>query len=239
MKEFSIYPVDFLKRGSFFILTVFLIFSCTDEFENPGTEETFWVYSYPIPCDYPSNSTSLPKPCLGITYQEEFDFELRTLIRIPFEIEGYTFKPYHIQKVKVQKTTEFKTGEEKRKLLEILEEERDYIDVLEGGWKVVRHLGEDLPNANYPDGHGVVIAPMIRSAVSSDGCNQISLEIRQVEMDKIISYKPGMVTLKACPPDWIKLLPFPGLNSKFKREGNILTFFSDEDEEVAIWEKIN
>lgn len=111
-------------KSRYFILTIIILFfSCKENEEPQGVEETFWVYSYPVPCILPSNE---PSTCLGISYAEEFDFKLAALERIPFEIEGYTFKPTYIQQVLVSKIENATTGEIKRKLIRVLAEEKDY-----------------------------------------------------------------------------------------------------------------
>ncbi|MFN4000168.1 META domain-containing protein [Algoriphagus sp.] len=158
--------------------------------------------------------------------------------RIPLEIEGFTFKPTFIQKILVRKIENTTTGEIRRKLIRVLAEEKDYYELIEGGWKVKKYMGEDLPNENFPKGQSVGILPGIRMAGSSDGCNHITLEIQKVGPDKILSFGTTISTQIACPN--VLLIPaFPGITRNFKREGNVLTFYSENEGEVAVWEKLN
>jgi hypothetical protein len=224
-----------MKVSSWNLLLVLFLSSCSENEEPQSIEETFWVYSYPIPCD---SSSDKPSFCLGISYAEEFDFNWPALETIPLEIEGFTFKPTFIQKILVRKIEKTTTGEIKRKLIRVLAEEKDYYDLIEGGWKVKKYMGEELPNKNFPKGQSVGILPGIRIAGSSDGCNQITLEIQKVGPDKILSFGKTISTQIACPN--VLLNPaFPGISYNFKREGNSLTFYNDNEEEVAIWEKMN
>lgn len=218
------------------LLVLFFLSSCSEKEEPQGVEETFWVYSYPVQCDHSSN---IPSPCLGISYAEEFDFNWPALERIPFEIEGFTFKPTFIQKILVRKIENTTTGEIKRKFIRVLAEEMDFYHLIEGSWKVQKYMGKDLPNENFPKGQSVDILPgFIRWAASSDGCNQIIIQLQKIGPNKILSTTPVSITLKACHGEL--LFPaFPGLSRNFKREGNVLTFYSDNEEEVAVWEKLN
>jgi hypothetical protein len=224
-----------MKRGFILIFISLCFISCGEEEMPLGETEVFWVYSFPVPCDPKSNPVTL---CLGVSYSEEFDFELAFSDRIPFEIEGYTFKPHYIQRLQVMRFEDSKTGKVTRKLIRIIAEERDYYDLLEGNWKVKRYLGEDLPNPSFPNGQSVNFLPGKRMALSSDGCNSISLQIKKVGPNRIISFGEGRSTLVACPPSLL-IKPYPGLQEKFKREGNLLTFHNDFGEEVAVWEKMN
>lgn len=223
-------------------------------------EEIFWVYSYSfnaydnqLPCDTPDNRHAF---CLGISFNEEFDYDISTLAWISPEIEGYTRKSNFIQKLHVIKTEDSKSGQIKRKLVQVLEEERDYIDLLggdlnftvgsnstggwnyTGGWNVIRYQNEDLPNPSFPNGKIISIHPSTRKAISTDGCNSITLEIKKVGSNQIISFGNLISTLIAC-PDVQKEIPFPGLFNQFKREGDSLFFYNDSGEEVAVWRKVN
>ncbi len=224
-----------MKGGNFILAIIFFFSSCQENEEPRGIEETFWVYSYPVPCDHTGTTQTT---CLGISTADEFDFNWLTLERIPFEIEGFTFKPYFIQKLEVLKIEDEESGETRRKLIRILAEERDYYELLEGGWNVKKYLGEELPNPSFPNGQTVSVLRGIRMAVSTDGCNQITLEIRKVGPNQILSFGSLTSTARGCFNE-LHYPPFPGLGANFKREGNTLTFFSKECEEVAIWEKIN
>lgn len=216
------------------LLVLFFLSSCSENEEPQGVEETFWVYSYPVQCDHSSN---IPSPCLGISYAEEFDFNWPALERIPFEIEGFTFKPTFIQKILVRKIENTTTGEIKRKFIRVLAEEKDFYHLIEGSWKVQKYMGKDLPNENFPKGQSVSILLGIRMAVSTDGCNQLILEIRKVGPNKILSFGSLTSTAKGCINE-LHYPPFPGIGAIFKREGNVLTFYSDTKEEIAVWEKL-
>lgn len=213
---------------------ILILISCQEELPI-GEAETFWVYSYPVPCE---NSTTQFIPCLGISRAEVFDFNWFSLERIPFEMEGFTFSPYYFQKLEVLKKIDPKSGEIKRKLIRVLAEEKDHYEQLEGGWRVKRYLDEDLPNPSFPNGQSVNILPGIRMAVSTDGCNQLILEIRKVGPNKILSFGSLTSTARGCFNE-LHYPPFPGIGANFKREGNVLTFYSDTEEEVAVWEKLN
>ncbi len=218
----------------FSLLVICTLFSCVEE-EPFGQLETFWIYSYPVPCDHTGTTQTV---CLGISRANEFDFDWEKLERIPLEIEGFTFKPFYIQKIQIQRFKNLNTQKITTKLIRVLEEERDYYDLLEGSWRVKRYQGEDLPNPDFPKGQTVSILAGIRLAGSTDGCNSKILQIKKVGPDRILSFGSARSTAIACnPQEWIN--PFPGLSKNFKREGNILTFFSEEEGEVAIWEKIN
>lgn len=216
------------------ILLFGTLFSCQENEEPQGVEETFWVYSYTVPCESTSNK---PSQCLGISYAAEFDYNFSSLEIMPLEIEGFTLKPTFIQKVLVRKIENTTTGEITRKLIQVLAEEKDYYELIEGGWKVKKYLGEDLPNDKFPKGQSVSILPgAIRLATSSDGCNQITIQIQKVEPYKILSIIPISLTLINCSGQLL-ISPFPGLGANFKREGNTLTFYSDTGDEIAVWEK--
>ena len=172
-----------------------------------------------------------------ITKKQEFDYSILGEEVIPDQIENFTFKPYFIQKLKVLKLKDVKSGEVTRKLVEILEERKDYLELLEGGWRVRRYMGEDLPNPSFPNGQTVGIASFQRKAVSSDGCNDFTLQIKEVGPNKILSVGFMTSTLKACPGKQ-QIIPFPWTRN-FKRQGNMLTFSNEDGDEVAIWEKIN
>ncbi|MDO8965239.1 hypothetical protein [Algoriphagus sp.] len=223
-----------MKKAYFILIGLIFFFSCSENEEPQGVEETFWVYSYPVQCDHSSN---IPSPCLGISYAEEFDFNWPALERIPFEIEGFTFKPTFIQKILVRKIENTTTGDIKRKLIQVLAEEKDNYDLIEGGWKVQIFMGEGLPNEKFPKGQSVSILPGIRMAVSTDGCNQLILEIRKVGPNKILSFGSLTSTAKGCFNE-LQYPPFPGIGAIFKREGNVLTFYSEEKVEIAVWEKL-
>ncbi|MFL0684261.1 MAG: hypothetical protein ACJLTB_13725 [Algoriphagus aquaeductus] len=225
-----------MKENAYLLLIIFVLTVSCQGLEEPfGELETFWVYSYPIPCD-PTGTTQTT--CLGISRSDEFDFNWSVLERIPLEIEGFTFKPFYFQKIQVQRFKNINSKKITTKLVRILEEERDYYDLLEGNWKVKRYLGEDLPNQSFPNGQQVNFLLGIRMALSSDGCNSISLPIKKVGPNRIISFGNAMSTAKACPPSWW-IKPYPGIQEIFKREGNLLIFHNDLGGEVAVWEKIN
>lgn len=208
--------------------------SCGENEKPAGEEEIFWIHSYPILCNLNLPNSNL---CLGISRTAEPEFDFTALERIPAEIEGFTLKPYTVQQIKVLKITQTNQEEPVRKLIEILAEEKDYYELLEGTWEVKSHLGESLPNANFPDGQTVYLSPPIkRTANSTDGCNSISLEIRKVGPDQIQSFGGMMTTAMAC-IDKTPISPFPGLGNKFKREGNTLTFYTDKPGEETIWVK--
>jgi hypothetical protein len=216
---------------------LFFISSCSENEEPQSIEETFWVYSYPInsmPGFIPVFSN------FAISHEEEFNFDRSTWEFIPQEIEGFTFKPTYLQRLLVLKKEASNTGKVERKLIKVLEEEKDYYDLIEGTWKVIKYEGSDLPNKNFPIGQSVFILPgILRIAGSSDGCNNLTLEIQKVGPHKIFSFGSKIMTQRACLPDWHNTLPFPGLNNNFKREGNTLTFSSETEGEVAVWEKLN
>lgn len=219
-----------------FLLIIFSFFSCSDKEEvNPGIEETFWIYSYLIPT---LSTTSLHSPGLIITFGEEFDFDRSKWEIIPLEIEGYVFKPTYFQKVLVLKTEDLSSGKIQRKLIRVLQEEKDYFDLFNGSWKVKKFMGIDLPNDDFPEGQSVGLFGLLRMAVSSDGCNQITLEIKNVGQNKILTFGSMTSTAKACVGE-LQILPFPGLSKNFKREENTLTFYSDTEGEIAVWEKLN
>ncbi|MBC6369083.1 hypothetical protein [Algoriphagus sp. AK58] len=218
----------------FSFLGFFLLLACSEEEKPKGESEVFWVYSYTFPCD--PNSTAAA-PCLGITYSEELDFDVTTFEWIPSKIEGYTFKPNYIQKLQVLKFEDSKTREIKRKLVRVIEEERDYYDLLEGSWKVKRYKGEDLPNPSFPNGQSVGIIPGIRFALSTDGCNQIEVQLKKIEQNKILSTGYLRTTAMDCGGRKL-VIPFPWTRN-FKREGNLLIFYDDSVGEYAIWEKMN
>lgn len=225
-----------MKKNAYLLLIIFVLTVSCQGLEEPfGEMETFWVYSYPIPCD-PTGTTQTT--CLGISRSDEFDFNWSFLERIPLEIEGFTFKPFYFQKIQVQRFKNINSKKITTKLVRILEEERDYYDLLEGNWKVKRYLGEDLPNPSFPNGQHVNFLLGIRMALSSDGCNSISLPIKKVGPNRIISFGNAMSTAKACPPSWW-IKPYPGIKEIFKRKGNLLIFHNDLGGEVAVWEKIN
>jgi len=215
---------------------IFLLISCQENEEPEGVEETFWVYSYTVPCQSTSNK---PSSCLGISYAPEFDYNWLSLERIPLEIEGFTFKETFSQRIMVSKMENPTTGEVRRKLIRVLAEEKDFYELIEGGWKVKKYMGEDLPIERFPKGQSLSIGGRgIRIALSSDGCNSFNLWIRKVGPDKILSFGPLSTTLIACHGELL-IIPFPGFGRNFKREGNTLTFYSDTEGEVAVWEKIN
>ncbi|TNF44984.1 MAG: hypothetical protein EP311_00145 [Cytophagales bacterium] len=225
-----------MKKQVFIFIISALLFTCQEK-EEPqilGEEEIFWVYSHSLPCPPDFGTES---PCLLITKKQDFDYSILGDEVIPDQIEGFTFKPYFIQKLKVLKLKDVKSGEMTRKLVEILEEKKDYLELLEGGWKVKRYNGEDLPNPSFPNGQTVGISSFIRIAYSTDGCNNITLQIKEVGPNKILSVGFMTSTLKACHGEQ-QIIPFPWTRN-FKREGNILTFSNEEGEEVAIWEKLN
>lgn len=219
------------------LLVLFFLSSCSENDEPQGIEETFWVYSYPIN----SMPGSIPVfSDFAISHEEEFNFDRSTWELIPQEIEGFIFKPTYLQRLLVSKKEDWNTGKVERKLVRVLAEEKDHYDLLEGTWKVIKYEGSDLPNENFPKGQSVFILPGIfRIAGSSDGCNNITLEIQKVGPNKVLSFGTKMMTQKACLPDWHDTLPYPGLSNNFKREGNVLTFYSDTEGEVAVWEKLN
>lgn len=225
-----------MKKNAYLLLIIFVLTVSCQGLEEPfGELETFWVYSYPIPCD-PTGTTQTT--CLGISRSDEFDFNWSVLERIPLEIEGFTFKPFYLQKIQVQRFKNINSKKITTKLVRILEEERDYYDLLEGNWKVKRYLGEDLPNPSFPDGQTVMFLQGVRIAGSSDGCNGYSMLINKVSPNKIISYGNPWSTQRACPGKQF-IIPYPGITERFKREGNLLIFHNDLGGEVAVWEKIN
>lgn len=224
------------KSKPIFISLLAFLIACSDYEEmGPSIEETFWVYSYTLPC---YTSSNIANPCLAITGSEQFDFNLSELEKIPNEIEGFTFKPNYFQRIQVLKRENLKTKEIKRKLIRVLDEEKDFYELLEGGWKVKKYMGENLPNENFPNGQSVSILPGMRLAISTDGCNSISLEIQKVEENRIISFGSARSTLIGCPSKSL-FPPFPGLSHSFKRAGNVLTFYNETEEEGAVWEKLN
>lgn len=99
-------------------------------------------------------------------------------------------------------------------------------------------MGKDLPNEDFPEGQSVGLFGLLRMAVSSDGCNQITLEIKNVGQNEILTFGSMTSTLKACVGE-LQIPPFPGLSQNFKREENTLTFYSDTEGEIAVWEKVN
>lgn len=85
-------------------------------------------------------------------------------------------------------------------------------------------MGEDLPNERFPKGQLLSIGGRgIRIELSSDGCNSFDLMIPKVGPGKILSFGPLSTTLVACHGQ-LQIIPFPGISSNFKREGNTLTF---------------
>lgn len=212
------------------------LFSCQENEEPKGVEETFWVYSYSIPITQGSPPSN---PNLIISRGEEFNFDRSTWELIPLEIEGFIFKPTIFQKLLVSKLEDPKTSKIKRKLIQVLSEEKDYFENLEGSWKVRKFLGRDLPNDDFPDGQSVGLFGLPRMAVSSDGCNQVNLEINKIAQNRILSVGNMNMTLILCYPEDAKIAPFPGFGYNFRREGNILTFYSDTEGEIAVWEKMN
>lgn len=224
------------KPKLFFLSLLTYLIACSDyEKMEPSIEETFWVYSYTLPCN---TSSTITNPCLAITGSEQLDFNLSELEKIPNEIEGFTFKPHYFQRIQVLTKENRKTGEINRKLIRVLEEEKDFYELLEGSWKVKKFMGEDLPNENFPNGQSVSILPSIRLAISTDACNSISLEIQKVEENRIVSFGSARSTLIGCPSKSL-ILPFPGLSHSFKRAGNVLTFYNESEEELAVLEKMN
>lgn len=213
-----------------------MLFSCQENEEPEGIEETFWVHSYIFPTT-PGSPNS--KSELIISRGEESNFDWSTWEFIPFEIEGFIFKPTYFQKLLVSKLEDPKTGVIRRKLIRVLAEEKDFFEPLEGSWKVRKFLGRDLPNDDFPEGQSVGLFGLLRIAVSSDGCNQVNLKINKIAQNKILSVELMPMTLLLCSPEHPKIAPFPGLTYNFKREENTLTFYSDTEGEIAVWEKIN
>lgn len=215
-----------------------LIFISCLKIEEPPQieeEEIFWVYSYPI-ISRPGASPVFSN--FAISRNNAMNYDFSAWEQIPMHIEGFSLKTHFFQKLKVVKTTEIKTGEITRKLIQVLEEEKDNFELIEGVWRVIRYKNEDLPNSNFPNGQVILIHSFPRVAFSSDGCNQIQLPIKKVAPDQIDSFGIALSTQIAC--SFQQIVPaYPGLTHKFKREGNILTFSNEEREEVAIWEKIN
>lgn len=228
--------------GSFFrfkfpLLGLLLLVSCLriEEPKFSEEEETFWVYGFPVvsrPGAMPTTSK------YAISRGEELNYDYSTWALIPMQIEGFSLKPHFFQKLKVVKTTEIKTGEMTRKLIQILEEEKDYFELIEGIWRVKRYKNEDLPNPDFPDGQIIIILSFPRVAFSTDGCNQIELPIKKVGPDQIESF--GIALSTQIPCSFQQIVPaYPGLTHKFKREGKILTFYSQEEGEISVWEKLD
>lgn len=218
------------------IIVFSILFSCQENEEPRGIEETFWVYSYLIPN---ISTTPITSQGLIITYGEEFDLDRSKWEIIPHEIEGYIFKPTYFQKVLVLKTEDLSSGKIQRKLIRVLKEEKDYFDIFNGSWKVKKFMGEDLPNEDFPEGQSVGLFGLPRMAISSDGCNQVSLEIKKISENRILSFGKMTMTLILCYPEDTKIAPFPGFGYNFRREGNTLTFYSETEGEIAVWEKVN
>ncbi|TNF44983.1 MAG: hypothetical protein EP311_00140 [Cytophagales bacterium] len=221
----------------FSLLGLFLLYSCLriEEPKEISEEETFWVYGYPIvsrPGAMPTTSK------YAISWGEELNYDYSTWALIPMQIEGFSLKPHFFQKLKVEKTTEIKTGEMIRKLIQVLEEEKDNFELIEGVWRVNRYKNEDLPNLNFPDGQIIIIHSFPRVAFSTDGCNQIELPIKKVGPDQIDSFGIALSTQIAC--SFQQIVPaYPGLTHKFKREGKMLTFYSQEEGEISVWKKLD
>lgn len=216
MKDFKIGHIVFL---------ISIIFSSCIEKERPDKEEIFWVYSYQLPCDQWPHKNST---CFYVSYTEEFDYNVSNLTLIPGEIEDHTFKRKFIQKLNVIKTEDSKSGEIQRKLIQVLQEERDYIDLLDGGWQVIRFQNEDLPKPGFSNYQIVKIESSTRTAVTSDGTFSSVLKLKKVDDNQIISFGENAESL----------IDFPGLSHRFKREENFLFFYNESNEEIAVWKKI-
>lgn len=226
-------------KSYFWLIISFVLlfhFSCVKNEEPKGIEETFWVYSYLVPCDGTLNGIAT---CFRISNIEEWDkpFFYNSQI-VDWVIDGFVFKPNYIQRLQVRKYLDPKSGEFKRKLVKVITEERDYFDLVEGGWKVNRYMGKDLPNSSFPNGQKVNFMPISRLVSSFDGCYKMTYAIQEVYPNKIPTIGFLIWPNIGCPSS-PQNIPFPGMENNFKREGNILTFFSEADGEIAVWEKVN
>lgn len=233
MKDFSSCLIYFSKGGCFFLISVFIFFSCTEEFENPGTEETLWVYSYP--------SFFKPELSLIVSEDEELNYILENWKKIPFTIQGFTHKQNYFQKIKVLKTENSETGEVTRKLIEILDEKEDYFYLINGNWELINYLGKSIPNNEFQFRPGFSFSPTFRMAVSPLTCGNATFRINEVKFDQVsFDVLSIYIFAKVCFEHEKAPPPFAGMGpgSKFRVEGDKLYFYNESYGEIAIWQRI-
>ncbi len=185
--------MTFIKTLPAIILMAILSVSCNSE--DATKTATYWVNSFKTECSAGAGKAQ----CLQVYKGEDLANAEWNLFYAP--IEGFTFEPGTLQKIKV-KETQLDASEVpadassiKYELIEVVEKKQDKKTLLNDIWAVTHINGTAIETEHTPT---LEIKLSEMRAFGTDGCNSYSGKIAGLNDEKL-TFGPLASTRKMCP----------------------------------------
>jgi hypothetical protein len=125
-----------MKTYHYFLIYGILIFTGCKESESPKTvEETFWVWTSRIPCEFDTTVR-----CLYILKENTLDYDRdnwerldEDYVLVDFDYESGYFYQLKVEKPEVESTNPFDY-----KVIEIIQKVKDYTPDINAGWDILQ-----------------------------------------------------------------------------------------------------
>lgn len=217
-----------------------MMISCGTMQKNNTNEETLWVNSTKVPCEGVA-----PMHCLEVQRGETLEVNKWQLFYSG--IEGFTFEPGNIYKLKVKKE-ELEPDEipadassVKYTLVEVLSKKQDATLRLHDIWVATSLNGKELTFKNEKNRPRLEFKIAERKIYGKGVCNRFFGTIEKVSETQLeISDKMGS-TMMACPKMDIEtsfLQTLPKVKT-YKIKNNQLTLFDTENKEIIRFKKVD
>ncbi|GMQ27512.1 DUF4377 domain-containing protein [Algoriphagus confluentis] len=211
--------------------------SCTskekEEVENQVPTETWWINSAKVDCMGVG-----PMTCFQIQKSETLDHRNWELFYN--EIEGFTYEPGNIYRVKVEITEKPKpvpadASSLSYKLLEVLSKEPDQRLALTNIWKVVS-VGRFQDPKSFKSGNPLTFELNVSSGTyfGEMGCNTVRGSLEVLDHSSVF-FGPGATTMMACPDMEVEIDMRKALEKirKYKFDKGLL-YLMDEEEKTLM-----
>lgn len=231
-----------MKTITLLFLSLFIANSCNNTQKKDATTSTFFVNSAKVPCEgvAPMNCLQIQK---GDTLEgANWEFFYNT-------IEGFTYEPGYIYKVKVKETAldpatvPADASTVKYTLVEILEKKEDATLQLHDIWALETVHGTAVNKENFPKLSKQPVLELLiteRRIAGNDGCNTIFGSIEDLDAEKIRFGKMGS-TRMACLDMEIPSSFTAALlkTTSYKKEGLQLAFYNEENVKILNFKKVD
>lgn len=201
------------------------------------TTANYWVNSAKVDCDAGAGKAQ----CLKVTKADDYENADWELFYAP--IEGFTFEPGYLQKIKVSETqldvkhVPTDASSIKYTLIEVLEKKQDPKLAIHDIWVNTHINGNEIDTKDAPN---LEINTTEMKIFGNNGCNSYNGQIKTLN-SKAIEFKAIATTLMMCfdmtvPDNYDKAL---AETASYKKDGLTLLFYDKDGNEILRFKKVD
>jgi hypothetical protein len=136
-----------MKAYHYFLIYGILIFTSCKESESPKTtEETFWVWTSRIPCDFDTTIR-----CLYVLKENTLDYDLNNWIRLDekYILSDFDYQSGHFYQLKVEIPEANSQNPFEYKVIDVIQKVKDFSTELNAGWDILQINSFKVPEDKF------------------------------------------------------------------------------------------